>query len=275
MAAARAQGEQARPGWHTRSVPPVPSINILGLEYACVDEDQALAEAERLYDRPQAAWIAAENVHGVNLATEDPDHRALLRRADLLVNDGKGVMLAARILGRRFPVDLNGNHLGSLLLERAAEKGWPVYFLGAAPGVADRAAEAVQRDIPGLKVVGCRDGYFSRYEEPEIVEDIRNSGAGLLYVGMGNPLQEQWLDRNMARTGAHLGLTVGAFLDFQAGELPRAPAWMNRIGLEWIFRLATEPKRLWRRYLVGNPLFIWRVIRQRLGGRPRRDAALS
>ena len=275
MAAARAQGEQARPGWHTRSVPPLPSINILGLDYACVDEDQALAEAERLYDRPQPAWIAAENVHGVNLATEDPDHRALLRRADLLVNDGKGVMLAARILGRRFPVDLNGNHLGSLLLERAAEKGWPVYFLGAAPGVADRAAEAVQRDIPGLKVVGCRDGYFSRYEEPEIVEDIRNSGAGLLYVGMGNPLQEQWLDRNMAQTGAHLGLTVGAFLDFQAGELPRAPAWMNRIGLEWIFRLATEPKRLWRRYLVGNPLFIWRVIRQRLGGRPRRDAALS
>ena len=243
----------------------LPLINILGLEFACLDEVWALDEAERLYNRDAPAWIAVENTHGVNLAVEGRAHRELLNRADLLLNDGKGVMLAARVLGKRFPVDLNGNHFGPMLLRRAARRGWPVYFLGAAPGVAQRAVERIREDIPGLKVVGTKDGYFSTDDEPAILEELRASGAGLLFVGMGNPLQEQWLDRNMDKTGARLGVTVGALFDFQAGEIRRAPGWVNRLGLEWAFRLLTEPRRLWRRYLIGNPTFMWRVVRQRLG----------
>ena len=257
-----------RPRWHTQPVSGLPTINILGLEYACLDEMWALDEAERLYKRDEPAWIAVENVHGVNLALEDRAHQDLLSRADLLLNDGKGVMLAARLLGRRFPVDLNGNYFGPMLLRRAARRGWPVFFLGAAPGVAERAVERVLDEIPGLNVVGTHHGYFRREEEPTVLERVRSSGARLLFVGMGNPLQEQWLDRNIHASGARLGVTVGAFLDFQAGQVRRAPGWMNRLGLEWVFRLLTEPKRLWRRYLIGNPTFVWRVVRQRLGRAP-------
>lgn len=240
-----------------------PSITILGLEYARMSAQEALDEAERLYEQEAAAWIAVENVHGVNLATADPAHRDLLSRADLLLNDGKGVMLGARLLGKRFPEDLNGNHFSPLLIQRAADRGWPVFFLGAAPGVAQRAADKVMRDVPGLKVTGVRDGFFKPEDIPDIYRAIEDSGGGLLMVGMGNPIQEQLLDSHMTACGARLGVTVGAFFDFQTGEVERAPSWMNRLGLEWVHRLFKEPKRMWRRYLLGNPRFIFNVLQSR------------
>ena len=240
------------------------TVDILGVRFACLDPVATLDEAERLYDRDAPAWIAVENVHALNIAVADAAHRATLGRADMVLNDGKGVMLAARMLGRRFPSDLNGNYFTPLLLERAAARGWPVFFFGAAPGVARRAAERLRRLIPGLDVVGERDGYFSEDWVDDITRDVRSTGAGLLLVGLGMPLQEGWLDRHLHATGARLGVTVGAFFDFQAGAVPRAPAWMNRLGLEWTHRLALEPRRLWKRYLVGNPLFVARVLRQRL-----------
>lgn len=241
----------------------VPSIDILGVRYACLNPQAALDEAENLYLRERPAWIAIENVHAVNLAYNDPQHRAALNRADLVLNDGKGVLLGARILGARFPQDLHGNYFTLLVLERAAERGWPVFLLGAAPGVVDRAAERLTRSIRGLNVVGTRHGFIAPDEHDEVATSIRRAGAGLLMVGMGMPLQEQWLDRHLHKTGARLAVTAGAFFDFQAGEVKRAPEWMNRLGLEWVHRLVQEPRRLWRRYLLGNPLFVARVVRQR------------
>jgi exopolysaccharide biosynthesis WecB/TagA/CpsF family protein len=248
-----------------------PDIEILGVRYARLSPAAALDHAEMLYERDEPAWLAVENVHGLNIAWADPSFRAVLERADLVLNDGKGVMLAALLGGRRFPADLNGNYLTPLLLERAAARGWPVYFLGADPGVAEAAAAALRRRYPALEVAGCRHGFIATGEEDDVVAVVRHSGAGLLLVGMGNPLQERWLDRNMARTGARLGIGVGAFFDFQAGVVPRAPRWMNRTGIEWVHRLGQEPGRLWRRYLVGNPLFLGRVVAARL--RHRRSAA--
>lgn len=250
-----------------RSVSALPIIDILGLRYARLSASEALAEAERLYEAETPAWIAVENVHGVNLATDDPSHRERLNRADLLLNDGKGVLLGARLLGTRFLEDLNGNHFSPLLLGLAADRGWPVFFLGAAPGVAQRAADKLMAEVPGLKVTGVRDGFFKPEDHEAIFQAIRDSGGGLLFVGMGNPIQEKWLDENMGRCGARLGVTVGAFFDFQAGEVTRAPAWMNRLGLEWVHRLFKEPKRMWRRYLVGNPRFLFNILKARLARR--------
>ncbi|MGH2730477.1 MAG: WecB/TagA/CpsF family glycosyltransferase [Actinomycetota bacterium] len=245
----------------------VPTVDLLGIRFACLDPAGALAEADRLYMQDAPAWIAVENVHAVNIANADPGHRAALNRADLVLNDGKGIMLGARILGARFPADLNGNFFSPLMLEHAADRGWPVFFLGAAPGVADRAASYLTAKLPTLNVVGTHDGFIGPGEHAGVADKIRNSGTGLLMVGMGMPLQEQWLDRYLYQTGARLGVTVGAFYDFQAGEVPRAPGWMNRMGLEWVHRLAHEPRRLWRRYLIGNPAFVYRVLAQRVGGR--------
>lgn len=242
------------------------TIEVLGVPIACLTPEAALAEIERLYDSEHPAFVAHVNAHTLNLATEDPGFHEVLRRADLVLNDGKGVMLAARLRGTRFPADLNGNFFSPLVLGRAAERGWPVFFFGASPGVAKRAAERLKERLPGLEVAGVRDGFFAPGGEGEVAREIREAGAGLLLVGLGNPLQERWIHRHLEQTGARVGVGVGAFFDFQAGVVPRAPGLLNRLGLEWVYRLTREPRRMWRRYLVGNPLFLARVARA--GRRP-------
>jgi N-acetylglucosaminyldiphosphoundecaprenol N-acetyl-beta-D-mannosaminyltransferase len=237
------------------------TLEVLRVPIARVTSDQALAEVERLYERDEPAFIAHTNAHTVNLAYEDPEYLGVLRRADLVLNDGKGMMLAARILGNRLPRDMNGNYFTPLLLERCAQRGWPVFFLGAGPGVAAEAAAMLGERFPGLKVAGTHDGFFATDEDA--IAAIREAAADVVLVGMGNPLQERWIDRCLDRTGARIGVGVGAFFDFITGNVPRAPDWMNRYGLEWLHRLVQEPKRMWRRYVLGNPKFVGRVIKQR------------
>ncbi|MBA3430851.1 MAG: WecB/TagA/CpsF family glycosyltransferase [Actinobacteria bacterium] len=238
----------------------LPTIEILGVEVARSEPGAALAEIERLYDDEAPAFVAHANAHTLNLASQDASYRLVLQAANLVLNDGKGVMLAALLKGAPLSADLNGNFFSPKVLELAAARGWPVYFLGAGPGVAARAAEGLTRRIPDLRIAGVRDGFFGAEQEDEVTAEIRRSGAGLLFVGLGNPLQERWLARCLEATGARLGVGVGAFFDFQAGTVQRAPAWMNRLGIEWVHRLLLEPRRMWRRYIVGNPVFIWRVL---------------
>lgn len=239
------------------------SIELLRVPFSALTPEAAVAEAVRLYEREEPGFLVHANVHTVNLAQDDRAYLEVLRRADLVLNDGKGVMLGARILGSRLPADLNGNFFSPLLLREAASRGWPVYFIGAPAGVAERAAAAIRGELPSLQIVGTRNGFFSREEEAQVVAQIRAAEPGLLMVGLGNPRQERWLDRNLEATGARLGVGVGAFFDFKAGEVKRSPGWMSRYGLEWVHRLAIQPRRMWRRYLVGNPRFVWRVVEQR------------
>ena len=241
----------------------IPSIEISGVRVARLTPRRALEEIDRLAQTSPPVTVAHVNAHTLNLAAADDSYREILNRADLVLNDGKGIMLAARLLHRPFPADLNGNFFSPLQLELAAEREWPVFFLGAKPGVAERAARIVAGRIPGLVVVGSRDGYFSADEEGAVADGIRDTGAKVVLVGLGNPRQERWLARWLGSTGALVGVGVGAFFDFQTGEVVRAPDWMNRRGLEWVHRLVQEPTRMWRRYLVGNPRFLWRALRDR------------
>jgi exopolysaccharide biosynthesis WecB/TagA/CpsF family protein len=203
----------------------------------------------------------------LNLAASDAAYRQVLSGASIVLNDGAGIALAARINGDRFPANLNGSDFNPEILGLAARNGWPVFFLGAKPGVAERAAAAMRERYPALQVAGCRDGYWAPPETPAVVETVRASGATVVMTAMGNPLQEKWLAEHLPATGARLGVGVGAFFDFAAGEVARAPAWMNKWGVEWMFRLAQEPRRLWRRYVVGNPVFLVRVLIARLARR--------
>ncbi|CAN5623289.1 WecB/TagA/CpsF family glycosyltransferase [soil metagenome] len=246
----------------------VPTIELLGVPFARLDADAAVAAVERLYESDAPGLVFHANAHTLNLAAEDPSYGDVLRSADLVLNDGKGMLVAARLQGKRLPADLNGNLIGPLLLERAALRGWPVFLFGARPGVAERAAARLGASIPGLEIAGVRHGYFSADEEAEVVRAIREAGTGLLFAGLGNPRQERWLARCLGATGARVGVGVGAFIDFQAGEVRRAPGWMNRMGLEWVQRLLLDPRRMWRRYILGNPKFIARVLIER-----RRSAA--
>ena len=240
------------------------STEILGVQVASATEPAALGELERLADAGAPVLVAYVNAHTLNLAATDPSYKALLQDAGLVLNDGVGVALAARIGGHRFPANLNGSDFNPRILELAARRSWPVFFLGASQGVAEEAARRLKERIPNLVVAGTRDGYFPRGDDAEVAKMIEGSGAAVVMVAMGNPLQETWLRDNLAATGAKIGVGVGAFFDFSAENVRRAPAWMNRVGVEWLFRLAQEPKRLWRRYVVGNPVFLYRVLRERL-----------
>lgn len=243
----------------------IPTIDIFDVPIACLSVGEALVEVDRLYQEEAPALVAYANAHTLNLASRDSEYRAVLKRAEMVLNDGAGLGLAARMYGRHFPANLNGSDFNPLILALAAERGWPTFFLGARPNVAETAAYRLQERIPDLEVAGTHNGYISPGLDYKVAERIRASGAGIIMVAMGNPLQELWLDQYLPQTGARLGVGVGAFFDFESGTATRAPRWMNRVGAEWLYRLGREPQRLWKRYLLGNPLFLARVAKERLG----------
>ena len=189
--------------------------------------------------------------------------REALVHSDIVLNDGVGVSLAARLQGHRFPDNLNGSDFNLRLLEMCASEGWSVFLLGGRPGIPERAATEILQAIPGLRIAGTRHGF---HKQPELdVDAVNASSADVLLVAMGTPLQELWLDENLYKLPqVRIGVGVGAFFDFQAKAVRRAPRWMNEWGIEWIYRLAQEPRRLARRYIVGNPYFVFRVVYDRL-----------
>jgi alpha-1,3-mannosyltransferase len=234
---------------------------ILGIDIRVMRRAEAVATLDRLYDGAEAIGVGFANAHTINTASCNDIARAEFRKL-LVLNDGVGVALASRMLYRRhFPDNLNGTDFvpGYLAATRRAFK---IYMLGAKPGVAERAARALVPPGSRHRVVGVHHGYFPDTMDAIIATRIKQSGADLLLVAFGNPTQEIWISRNLPATGCRLAFAVGALFDFAAEDFNRAPAWMQARGLEWLFRLAQEPGRLWRRYLVGNWIFLGRVARQ-------------
>ena len=184
----------------------------------------------------------------------------LAKRADLVTPDGVGIVWACRMAGRPVPERVTGIDLMLRLVKRAATEGWRVYLLGAAPGVAEEAAERLGLKHPGLQVVGVHHGYFQGNEENEVAAEIKKAKPDLLFVALGAPKQERWIDRHLEETGAAAALGVGGSFDVVAGRAKRAPQWIRSLHLEWLSRLLKEPSR-WRRQLV-LPLFAWMIIKK-------------
>ena len=244
--------------------PRLPALEVLGVRVAQLTGDVALAEIARLHESGIPSSVGYVNAHTLNLAHRSPAFREALNRMALVLNDGSGLAWAAKRQGQTFPENLNGTDFTPRILELAASQGWPVFFLGAKPGIAERAAAVWAARLPGVRIAGTRDGYFGPKETARVTASIRSSQASLLIVAMGNPTQELWLDAHLASTGCCLGVGVGAFLDFSAGVVKRSPVWMQHAGVEWVYRLVQEPGRMWQRYIIGNPLFMTRVIVEQL-----------
>jgi exopolysaccharide biosynthesis WecB/TagA/CpsF family protein len=241
----------------------VPTLPIMGVPVSRLTGDQALRVVGDWAENGTCQTLAYVNAHTLNLSARvDALHESLVR-SRLVMNDGIGLSLAARMRGERFPENLNGSDFTVRLLQLAASRDWGVFFLGGEPGVAEVAAARLEERIVGLRVAGTSHG-FTDVSDQVLARRVRNSGASLLVVALGSPRQEIWLDQNLEATGALVGIGVGAFLDFTAGRMRRAPSWMNALGIEWCFRLLQEPRRLWRRYLLGNPLFLVRAWRDAL-----------
>lgn len=204
------------------------------------------------------------NAHCANVRARDPQYAAALRRTDLILPDGIGVELAARMTGHHLTENLNGTDFTPELLRAAAAQGRSVFLFGGTPGTAEAAARHLAFVIPGLQIAGTRDGFAGAADPQEVVADINGSGADIVLVALGVPMQELWIDRYARDLNASLILGVGAFLDFMAGNVQRAPKIVRAAKMEWVWRLAIEPRRLAKRYLLGNFQFMARAARDAL-----------
>lgn len=242
--------------------PAPPEFSIFGVRIVNTTMDEAV---DWIIDRArggEVSPVAFVNPDCLNIAWRDAAYRVALAAASRVLPDGIGVHLACRILDTPLLANVNGTDLFPLLCEKAAAEGVPVFLLGARPGVAEAAAKKMAGRFPGLLVAGVRDGYFSHEEEAGLLEEINRSGARVLLVAMGAPRQELWLHERRDRLSPPVRMGVGGLFDFYSGRVRRAPQWMRDVGLEWVYRLMQEPGRMWRRYVVGNPLFLARVLRE-------------
>ena len=238
--------------------------DILGVNVQAWSQQAAIDALDARVTAGVPTCVAFANTNLLNFAASETALRAAL--ADFIVlNDGIGADMAARILyGRAFPCNLNGTDFMPAFLGETNHRH-RIFIIGARPGVVDRAAHALQRSFGDKhEVVGWVDGYSGVADPGRVLRSIAAARASLLLVGMGCPRQERWMSENMGASGAMLAFGVGAFLDFTAGEAPRAPALVRRLRLEWAYRLALEPRRLFRRYVLEAPAFLLRVVRQRL-----------
>lgn len=242
---------------------------LLGIQLSKCDRDELLHVVRRSIASNDKVLVLSGNVYSFNLAYKLPWLRELFNQAHIVRLDGVGIRLGAGILGYQTPSRMTWADFAWDLAEFAEPRGFTFFFLGARPGVADKAAANLKARYPDLRIVGSHHGYFDKTpgsaENEAVIEQINSVKSNILIVGFGMPLQERWLMENWDCIDANVALTGGAVFDYVSGELKRAPRWMTDNSLEWLGRLLIEPGRLWRRYLLGNPLFLWRVLKQRLG----------
>ncbi len=227
--------------------------------------DAALRWARDRIGTRNPGYVVTLNGSLLVQAARDPELRALINDAALVTADGIGVILAARILGVPLSERLAGIDLALALCASAASAGWGVFLLGGAPGVAEEAAAALRRLHPPLRITGTRHGFFEPEQEPGVLEQIRSALPDILLVALGAPRQERWMRRWSADLGVPVVIGVGGSLDVLAGRVARAPRWMQRAGLEWLYRVSREPRR-WGVVRTIPPLFLM-ALRERW--RPR------
>jgi N-acetylglucosaminyldiphosphoundecaprenol N-acetyl-beta-D-mannosaminyltransferase len=231
----------------------------------------AVDEIARWVETGARQYVCVTGVHGVVESQRDESVRAIHNRAGLVTPDGMPMVWMSHWAGATWVRRVYGPDLMLAVCERAAELGWSSYFYGGAEGIAPRVAEVMARRFPGLGVAGTHTPPFRPLTDEEdraVVETINAAGPDIVWVGLSTPKQERWMAEHRARLNAPVLIGVGAAFDFHTGNTRQAPRRMQSMGLEWLYRLAVEPRRLWRRYLLGNSRFVWEVVR-RLPDRPR------
>lgn len=222
-------------------------------------------ELSRLVQRGGPGIVLSANAHGLNLCLQLPWLASFYHRADLVYVDGAGVVLGARLLGHRIPRRTTMADWGQPAARYLAEKGHSLFLLGNPPGVAELAARRLKDHAPGLKILGTHHGYFQKKgrENEEVLQAVNRLEPDILMVGLGMPLEQQWMMENLHALRARVLWEVGAAFEFWAGMVSRCPRWMADSGLEWLYRLYLEPRRMARRYLLGNASFMLEILKER------------
>jgi N-acetylglucosaminyldiphosphoundecaprenol N-acetyl-beta-D-mannosaminyltransferase len=250
------------------------TASVLGVKVDMVTLDELIDTIDKFVKQRQRSIVANVNVHALNLAYMLPWFRDFLNQCPLVFCDGFGVKWGARILGYDIPERFTPPDWLPLLAQRCAEKNYSIYLLGAQPGIAELAGRTLQSAHQNLRIVGSYHGHFDHTlgsdDSEAVIQAINELDPDILLVGFGMPLQEKWLRDNWQRLEVRVALPVGAAFDFLSGNVSRGPRWATDHGLEWLTRLLTEPRRLWRRYIIGNPRFLLRVLRERFSVGTRR-----
>ncbi len=235
--------------------------DILGVGVNSLRMADAVNLIEKYMDDKANVIIATANAEMLMNATRDADLKRILNSAELVVPDGAGTVWAAHQLGYDMPERVAGYDLAQELMKRAPEKGRRIFFFGSAPGVADKAKLKAEELYPGINIVGTRNGFFTENDIPEILEEIKNARPDLLLVALGVPKQEKFLDKYYKELGVPVSIGVGGTFDVMAGVMKRAPLWMQKAKLEWLFRGMLQPKRAGR--LLALPKFVLRVLAEK------------
>lgn len=233
-------------------------VSVLDVNVDQVTMSEALIKLQQFILDRTPHLVATANAEMVMMAQSDSDLRTVLNSADLVLPDGAGVVWASRHLGKGVPERVAGYDLTQELLAKSAEKGYRVYWLGAAPGIAETAAAQANKLYPGLITVGIRDGYFSQAENGSVVKSVSECRPDILLCALGVPKQEKWLSMHLSSLHTPLVIGVGGTFDVMAGRVTRAPLWMQKAGLEWSYRLLRQPSRFIR--MLALPRFVMRVL---------------
>jgi N-acetylglucosaminyldiphosphoundecaprenol N-acetyl-beta-D-mannosaminyltransferase len=236
-------------------------VNVLGCAVDALDLEGTVRRCLAMIAGDGGRQVSV-NTAKIVMAADDPSLAQTLAAAELASADGVPVVWAARALGQHLPGRVNGTDLMERLLSAAAADNLSVYILGSREEVLAQAIAKIQERYPGVRRVSSHHGYFTDAEEDSVVADINSARPDILFLAMGSPKKEEWLYRNWPRLEVGLAMGVGGSIDVLAGAQRRAPRWMQKGGLEWFYRLLQEPRRMWRRYLVGNSRFIWMLARE-------------
>jgi N-acetylglucosaminyldiphosphoundecaprenol N-acetyl-beta-D-mannosaminyltransferase len=232
---------------------------ILGVRVHRVRMAEALRAIEQLIQRREPSLVITADANAILIALEDAEFHQLMETAPLVTADGAGLTWAGKRLGQPFPERVSGVDLVEQLTRLSHEKGYRLYFLGAAPGVAERAARNLLRKYPNAQIVGVQHGYFPPTDEPAIVTQIAAARPDVLLVGMGMPRQEKWAWRHRTALGVPVMIGVGGSFDVYGGVVKRAPRWMQQLGYEWLWRLLQDPRKIKKGRNL--PRFVWQIWR--------------
>ena len=239
------------------------NFHVFGVEVFNSSMAEVLDDLEERLVSHAKSNVGFVNADCLNKCFSHAEYHETLRAMERVYPDGIGVRLAAQMFGNGVEENINGTDLFPLLCQRLAGTSHGIFLLGAREGLAEKVAENMTERYPGITFAGCQHGYFTAENEDEVINKINASGASVLLVALGAPQQELWLARNRYRLNAPILMGVGGLFDFYSGRIERAPVWIREIGLEWVWRLLQEPGRMWRRYVIGNPLFLYRVWQQK------------
>jgi N-acetylglucosaminyldiphosphoundecaprenol N-acetyl-beta-D-mannosaminyltransferase len=246
----------------------IPRVNVLGVQVSAIDIPMALDAISGWIAGRERCYVCVTGVHGVMESQRDPELLRIHNAAGLVTPDGMPLVWLGRLHGFGHVRRVYGPDLMLAVCEHSVLRGARHYLYGGAEGVPEKLAENLVRRFPGLQIVGTWSPPFralSLDEDLKIVETINATRPDIVWVGLSTPKQERWMAAHRGQLEAPVLIGVGAAFDFHAGLKRQAPRWMQRSGLEWLFRLLTEPRRLWRRYLVNNPLFVWHTLLQVTG----------